>query len=60
MKEYNYNGVRYKRDNNGQWQYFDPTYNKWVYTYYNAPSINGTAVYDSTQLEKIFNQKIHT
>ena len=57
MKEYNYNGVRYKRDNNGQWQYFDPTYNKWVYTYYNAPSINGTAVYDSTQLEKIFKAK---
>lgn len=57
MKEYNYNGIRYKRDNNGQWQYFDPTYNKWVYTYYNAPSINGTAVYDSDYLEKAFKAK---
>jgi hypothetical protein len=57
MKEYTYNGVKYKRDNNGQWQFFSPTYNKWVYTYYNMPSIDGKQVYDSDFLEKAFKNK---
>lgn len=57
MKEYNYNGIRYKRDGNGQWQFFNPTYNKWVYTQYNHPSVNGNVVYDSDFLEKTFKAK---
>jgi len=57
MKEYNYSGVRYKRDGNGGWQFFNPTYNKWVYTQYNHPSINGNAVYDSDVLEKMYKEK---
>lgn len=57
MKEYNYNGIRYKRNDYGQWQYFSPTYNQWVYASYNMPPIDGKQVYDSDFLEKTFKSK---
>jgi hypothetical protein len=57
MKEYNYNGIRYKRDNNGQWQYYHPDYKTWIYTQYNNPSVNGTPVYESGELERLFKAK---
>lgn len=57
MKEYSYNGIRYKRDNNGQWQYYHPDYKTWIYTQYNNPSVNGTPVYESGELERLFKAK---
>lgn len=57
MKEYTYQGLRYKRDNNGQWQFFNPTYNTWVYHQYNHPSVDGNHVYDADALEKMYKDK---